>query len=91
VPPAVPPAPPPAPKPAKTPTSTSKPRRFEFSEGTSNKFWEVSVSGCNLTVSFGKLGTAGQTKTKTFPSEDAAERERDALIEEKTGKGYRET
>jgi len=32
-------------------------RRFEFVEGSSAKFWEVSVQGSTLTVVFGKLGT----------------------------------
>ncbi|MGZ3422838.1 MAG: DUF4132 domain-containing protein [Polyangiales bacterium] len=65
-------------------------RRFEFKEGTSSKFWEVDVEGSSLTVRFGKIGTAGQTQTKSFPSEGKAESERDKLIKEKTGKGYSE-
>lgn len=65
-------------------------RRFELKEGTSNKFWEVDVEGSGLTVRFGKIGTAGQTQTKSFPSEEKAKSERDKLIKEKTGKGYSE-
>jgi predicted DNA-binding WGR domain protein len=65
-------------------------RRFELKEGTSNKFWEVDVEGSGLTVRFGKIGTAGQTQTKSFPSEEKAKAERDKLIKEKTGKGYSE-
>jgi len=62
--------------------------RYEFREGSSHKFWEVSVNGDELTVRFGKIGTAGQTKTKTFASAAAAEKEKSKLIKEKTGKGY---
>jgi predicted DNA-binding WGR domain protein len=40
-------------------------RRFEFKEGSSSKFWEVSVSGNTLTVRFGRIGTEGQEKTKS--------------------------
>ena len=65
-------------------------RRFELSDGSSNKFWEVEVRGSEMTVSFGRIGTAGQSKTKPFASPDAAAREAAKLIDEKTGKGYRE-
>lgn len=63
-------------------------RRFEFVEGSSSKFWEVSVEGATLTVVFGKIGTAGQTKPKTFGSPEAAQKEADKLVGEKTRKGY---
>lgn len=65
-------------------------RRFECVDGGSRKFWEVSVEGSELRVRFGRIGTAGQTKHKTFADEAAALRERDQLIREKTGKGYAE-
>jgi predicted DNA-binding WGR domain protein len=63
-------------------------RRFEFQEGTSHKFWEVSVEGEQLSVRFGKIGTQGQTKPKVFDSEDEARREAEKLIAEKLRKGY---
>lgn len=65
-------------------------RRFELIEGTASKFWEVSVAGSELTVRFGRIGTAGQAKTKDFGDEAAAIKERDKLVKEKTGKGYTE-
>ena len=65
-------------------------RRFEFVEGKSAKFWEIVRKGCDVTVHFGRLGTNGQTKTKTFGDEAAAEKEVAKLIEEKTEKGYKE-
>ena len=33
---------------------TTNPRRFEFSEGNSNKFWELSVTGAEVTVRYGR-------------------------------------
>ena len=66
-------------------------RRFELVEGTSSKFWEVAVAGSDVTVRFGRIGTNGQTKTKSFASATAAQAEHDALVKEKTGKGYRES
>jgi predicted DNA-binding WGR domain protein len=65
-------------------------RRFEFSEGSSNKFWEIRVEGDTHTVRFGKIGTDGQTKTKEFESAAAAKADADKLIAEKTKKGYEE-
>ncbi|MEI8256766.1 MAG: WGR domain-containing protein, partial [Deltaproteobacteria bacterium] len=65
-------------------------RRFEFEEGGSSKFWEVSLSGDAMTVTFGRLGSAGQSKTKSFASADAAQKEADKLVAEKTRKGYAE-
>jgi predicted DNA-binding WGR domain protein len=65
-------------------------RRFEFEEGGSSKFWEVSVDGSDMTVNYGRIGTSGQSKTKGFASGDAAQKEADKLILEKTKKGYQE-
>lgn len=66
-------------------------RTFEFKDGTSNKFWAISVSGDSHTVRFGKIGTKGQEKTKSFASPEQARADADKLIAEKTGKGYKET
>ncbi|MEY4561187.1 MAG: hypothetical protein RLZZ618_464 [Pseudomonadota bacterium] len=63
-------------------------QRFELIEGASSKFWEVDVAGTDLTVRFGRIGTDGQTKTKSFADAAAATKERDKLVKEKTGKGY---
>ena len=63
-------------------------RRFEFSDGTSNKFWEVDVKGKILNVTFGKIGTKGQSKPKDFATPEKAKTEMEKLIKEKTGKGY---
>ncbi|HLY11474.1 MAG TPA: DNA ligase [Planctomycetota bacterium] len=63
-------------------------RRYECIEGSSKKFWQVSVSGCDLTVVYGRIATEGQSKTKTFATEEEARREADKLIAEKTAKGY---
>src|SRR5262249_14740820 len=62
--------------------------RFEFSMGGSDKFWEVELKGSQLTVRFGRMGTNGQTQTKDFPSDAAAEKEYKKLIAEKLKKGY---
>ena len=65
-------------------------RRFELVEGTSSKFWEVALGGADVTVRFGRIGTNGQTKTKTHASPEAARKDHDKLVKEKTGGGYKE-
>ena len=62
--------------------------RYELVEGSASKFWEVLVEGARLTVCYGRIGTQGQTKDKDFASSDAATKEKNKLIKEKTGKGY---
>jgi DNA ligase-1 len=65
-------------------------RHFELVEGSSSKFWEISTSGTDVTVRFGKLGTQGQTQTKTFGDAAAAQKHAEKLIGEKVKKGYQE-
>lgn len=65
-------------------------RYFEFRDGKSAKFWEIVVSSHEVTVRFGKIGTAGQSQTKSFSDDAAVQKHVNALIREKTGKGYAE-
>ena len=65
-------------------------RRFEFVQGGSKKFWEITQLQNTITVRFGRLGTTGQSQTKSFATEHQAQREAEKLIGEKTRKGYRE-
>jgi uncharacterized protein (TIGR02996 family) len=66
-------------------------RSFQYSDAKSHKFWNIEVSGNSFTVTYGKIGSAGQTQTKTFPTAEKAQAEADKLVREKTGKGYTET
>lgn len=66
-------------------------RHFEFVGGSSAKFWNVTVSGCAVTVCFGRIGTAGQEQTKTLVDAGAAQKHADTLIAAKIKKGYLET
>jgi predicted DNA-binding WGR domain protein len=78
-------SPPPIPTPAAAAGSV---RRFEFIGGSSQKFWEISVAGNSFTVRFGRIGTAGQSQTKSFGDEEKAKHEAEKLIAEKVKKGY---
>lgn len=62
--------------------------RYEFSEGSSNKFWEISLKGSTFLTRYGKIGTDGQETEKEFGSPDAAKKEHDKLVAEKVKKGY---
>jgi DNA ligase-1 len=66
-------------------------RYFEFVEGSSAKFWEISQSGKDVTVRFGRIGTDGQTQTKTLADAAAATKHAEKLVGEKVKKGYQET
>lgn len=65
-------------------------RRFEFVGGNSSKFWTISVSGNEVLVEFGRIGTAGQAETKAFTDANAARKHADKKIAEKLKKGYSE-
>jgi predicted DNA-binding WGR domain protein len=64
---------------------------FEFRQGTSDKFWRIAVSGCDVTVVYGRRGTKGSSVVKTYESPERARREANKLTLEKTRKGYVET
>jgi DNA ligase len=74
-----------------TAETAGTPRHFEYVDGKSSKFWEVAQSGCDVTTRWGRIGTAGQSKTKTFADETTAAKQAMKLIQEKTGEGYVET
>ena len=64
---------------------------FVFQDFKSQKFWSIEVVGTDVTVNYGKLGTAGQTQVKNYATTEEAEKAADKLIAEKTKKGYVET
>ena len=66
-------------------------RYLEFVGGSSAKFWELTVNGSDVTVRFGRIGTAGQTQTKSCDDGSAAIRHAEKLIASKLKKGYSET
>ncbi|MFT3713778.1 MAG: WGR domain-containing protein [Archangium sp.] len=63
-------------------------RYFEFSEGSSNKFWEVWCEDSKVFTRYGKIGASGQITVKDEGSDDAALKLESKLVREKTGKGY---
>jgi cell wall assembly regulator SMI1/predicted DNA-binding WGR domain protein len=63
-------------------------RYFEFIEGASSKFWEVSCEGIEMTTRYGKIGTNGQSSTKSFDSPEKAATETAKIIAKKVKEGY---
>jgi predicted DNA-binding WGR domain protein len=59
-----------------------------FSKNKSNKFWSIALEDCSHTVTFGRIGTAGQSQTKHFETPKKALNSFLALVREKTDNGY---
>src|SRR6266498_977139 len=65
-------------------------REFHYQDATSSKFWRIMRDGSTTVVQFGRIGSEGQTQTKTYPDEQAAKLAYDKQIAEKLKKGYQE-
>src|SRR5690349_10712382 len=63
-------------------------REFQFVEGSSNKFWAISLNGNRFVVQWGRTGTSGQEQTKEFTTDAEAKKQYDKLVAEKLKKGY---
>ena len=59
-----------------------------FQNDNSHKFWNIEVDGNTHTVTYGRVGTDGQTKTKEFADDAAALKDANKLIASKVKKGY---
>jgi predicted DNA-binding WGR domain protein len=59
-----------------------------FSKNKSNKFWSIALEDCSHKVSFGRIGTAGQSQTKRFENPKKALESFLGLVREKTDNGY---
>ena len=63
--------------------------RLVFKDTTSNKFWEAGIHQNKLIVRYGRVGTKGQVQVKTFDNIEKAIQEKEKMIKEKIGKGYK--
>lgn len=62
---------------------------LEYHAGASRKFWRITYAdGPSYCVTFGRIGTIGQSQTKTFPTPEAAAVAVRRMIESKLAKGY---
>jgi uncharacterized protein (TIGR02996 family) len=62
--------------------------RYEYSEGTSNKFWEIELAGSSYTSKWGRIGGSMSISTKAHGDAAAAKKAYDKLVAEKVKKGY---
>ncbi|WP_028973682.1 WGR and DUF4132 domain-containing protein [Spirochaeta cellobiosiphila] len=65
-------------------------RRFVFTDGKSDKFWEIELNNTSYTVRYGRMGTSGSEKIKDFKNAERAKKEYERSINSKVNKGYRE-
>ncbi|NHZ88572.1 DUF4132 domain-containing protein [Massilia sp. CCM 8733] len=65
-------------------------RRFELSDGASDKFWQIGQDGCDVNVCYGRIGSAGTSQTKQHADAGKAAAAIEKLIREKCAKGYAE-
>jgi predicted DNA-binding WGR domain protein len=63
-------------------------RELVYMDAKSSKFWNIELAGNSYTVTYGRIGTEGQSLSKSFADDAAAQKEADKLIKEKLGKGY---
>jgi predicted DNA-binding WGR domain protein len=62
--------------------------RYEYKKGSSQKFWEIEISGSGYKTCYGKIGTDGRAGAKSFDSAEKAQKEADKQIKSKLKKGY---
>ena len=63
-------------------------KNLHFKDEKSDKFWKIKVSGNTHTVTYGRTGSAGMSKTKSFEDESLARKDAEKLIKSKMKKGY---
>jgi predicted DNA-binding WGR domain protein len=57
-------------------------------EGSSHKFYEVTIQDLQVTIRYGRIGDAGQTKVSSYPTVEKAKAEASKKVNEKLRKGY---
>jgi predicted DNA-binding WGR domain protein len=63
-------------------------RELIYMDAKSSKFWKIRQEGNSHTVTYGRIGSAGQQSAKSFDNEAAAAKDAEKLIKEKLAKGY---
>lgn len=65
-------------------------KHLQYIDEISDKFWKVQTNECTLTVTYGRNGTSGQSKSKSYETEEECIQQAEKLIAEKIKKGYSE-
>ena len=62
---------------------------FEYTDEVSNKFWQISLKGKQVIITFGRIGIKNPaSQLKKFDSNEEAKKHAERKIREKTNKGY---
>ena len=69
---------------------TMEERVFFCTSAGAHKFWRVGIQNETQTVCWGRIGTVGQTLSRTFADFEEARAVSDATIAQKIAKGYTE-
>lgn len=70
---------------------TSGVRRFECTEGTANKFWEIEIVGNTYHTRWGGIdGGTPQTQVKAWRNDFECQDKASSVVKSKMRKGYRE-
>ena len=64
---------------------------LELVDDKSSKFWRARTEGSDLVINYGRIGSNGQTKTKSFDDPSDALAELDKVAASKRKKGYAAT
>ncbi|MGL6076647.1 MAG: DUF4132 domain-containing protein [Fimbriiglobus sp.] len=65
-------------------------RLFELQSGKAPHFWAITVESSSHTIRSGDVGTTGESKTKSFKTATAANKDAEKLIAKITSQGYTE-
>ena len=65
-------------------------KHLKYIDDTSDKFWQIEAIGNQFTVTYGKNGTSGVSKSKSFDTEEECLKAAEKLLNEKIKKGYSE-
>ena len=65
-----------------------KTRNFLYDDGSSRKYWNVSLKGKSQIVEYARVGSKSKSKTKTFSSPSDAKTATEKLIDSKLSSGY---
>lgn len=69
---------------------TVPPRRFEYADDRSYKFWTIALNDDRLTMRYGRIGHLGQSREIRCDSAEDAKRSYQQRIRKKTREGYSE-
>lgn len=63
-------------------------QRYEHTQGSSNKFWEIRRRGREVTTRWGRIGNKPQSNKKSYATDRAARDAMFRIISKKVDKGY---